>query len=93
MEGICLAEGAKHFVKYWVLHGQAPEELVAENGVWFTSKYLQDLCRLTSIKNNLTATYHHKQMGKLKNETVLTFQHYEHTQQNILVSGTSTKMR
>lgn len=42
-----------------------PEVLIAENGGYFTSKFYQDVCRILSIKNNFTTTYHPQKNGQV----------------------------
>ena len=73
MKGISAAEVARHFVNSWVFNYGPPTELVADNGGCFTSKFFIDVCRIMSIKNNFTTTYHPQSNGQVEryNRTIL----------------------
>lgn len=53
-------EVANHFKIAWVFNYVPQEELLADNGVCFTSMFFSEVCEIMSIKNNSTKTYDHK---------------------------------
>ena len=73
LKGVSAAEVAKAFVNTWVFNYGPPVELVSDNGTCFTSKYFQDVCRIMSIQNNFTTTYHPQTNGQVEryNRTIL----------------------
>lgn len=66
MKSISAAEVAQHFVNCCVFNYGSLEELIADKGVCFTSKFLKDVCRILSIKNNITTTYNPQTNGQVK---------------------------
>ena len=73
MKGISAAEVARHFVRSWVFNYGPPEDLIADNGGCFTSKYFQDVCRIMNVHNSFTTTYHPQTNGQVEryNRTIL----------------------
>lgn len=57
MNGISVAEVAKHFVNAWVFNYGPPKRIVSYKDGYFTSKFFQDLCRLMSIEKAFTTMY------------------------------------
>lgn len=72
-KGISAAAVPRYFVNSWIFHYGPPEELMADNGGRFTSKFLQHVCRILSIKNNFRATYQPQTNMQLEryNQTIL----------------------
>ena len=52
------------FVNEWVFKYGAPEQLVSDNGPQFVSLLFQQVCKLLSINNAFTATYHPQTNGQ-----------------------------
>ena len=73
MKGISASEVARCFTNAWVFNYGPPTELVSDNGGCFTSKFFIDICRIMSIKNNFTTTYHPQANGQVEryNRTIL----------------------
>lgn len=58
MKELYVAEVAGHFRNAWVFSDDPSEELIAENSACFTSKFSSDACKIMSIEDNFTMTYH-----------------------------------
>lgn len=58
IKGILAAEVALHFVNAWGFNYSPPAELIAANGVCFTSKFFIDVSKIMSMQNTLKTTYH-----------------------------------
>ena len=55
---------ALKFVNEWVFKYGPPKDLVSDNGSQFVSLLFQEVCRLLSIHNSFTATYHPQTNGQ-----------------------------
>lgn len=66
MKGVLVSEFARHFVNDWVFNYGPSIDLLADNGVAFTFKFFQDVCKLMNIHNIFTTTYHTQANGKVK---------------------------
>ena len=51
-------------VNEWIFKYGAPKELVSENGSQFSSLLFQEVCKLLSVYNAFTATYHPQTNGQ-----------------------------
>ena len=58
LKGVSAAEVAKAFVEHWVFNFGPPSELISDNGRQFTSRFFMDVCRILTIHNAFTTTYH-----------------------------------
>lgn len=78
MKRITAGEVGKSFMHSWVFNNGRLGKLVADNCGWFTSDYFQYFCSIISIKNKLyDSIIPPKQMGKLKDTIVQSWQHYK----------------
>lgn len=66
LKGVSAAEVAKHFVNSWVFNYGPPEDSVARNGRYFTSNFLEDVCRIMSVKKHFNTTHHVQMNGKVE---------------------------
>lgn len=66
MKGISDAEVAKHFLNSCLFNYMPPEELIANKGECFTSKFSQDVFRIMFIQNNFTATCPPQRNGQVE---------------------------
>ena len=73
MKGISNAEVARCFVNEWIFNYGRPTKFISDNGGCFKSKFFLDVCRILSIKNNFTTTYHLQTNGQVEryNRTIL----------------------
>ena len=73
MKGISSAEVARTFIDNWVFNYGPPTELISDNGSCFASRFFLDVCRILSIKNHFTTTYHPQANGQVEryNRTIL----------------------
>jgi len=60
-------------VNEWVFTYGPPAELIADNGRQFTSRFFQDVCKILTIHNSFTTTYHPQTNGQVErfNRTIL----------------------
>ena len=66
MKGISAAEVARTFVDNWVFNYGPPTEVISDNGSCFASRFFLDVCRILSIKNHFTTTYHPQANGQVE---------------------------
>lgn len=57
MKEVSAAEVTGHFIHVWVFNYGPSQEVIADVGGCFTSKFLSDICKIMTIKNNFTTTY------------------------------------
>ena len=66
MKGISAEEVARTFVDNWIFNYGPPKEWISDNGSCFASKFFLDVCRILSIKNHFTTTYHPQSNGQVE---------------------------
>lgn len=73
MNAVTAAEVVKDFITTWLFNYGPPEELIADNGDFFTSKFFQYVCKIMKIENNFNTNYRPQTNGNVEryNHTIL----------------------
>lgn len=64
MHGSSAVEETKHFVYSWRFNCGPLEELITYNGVLFTFKFFQKICKIMKVETNVTLAYHPESNGQ-----------------------------
>ena len=66
MKTASAAEVAPAFTHEWVFNYGPPQNLLADNGKCFTSKFFQSVCKILNLDNQFTTTYHPQTNGQVE---------------------------
>lgn len=66
MEGFSAAGVFGHFMNAWLFNYSPLKELIEDSVRYSTSKFFSVVCKIISIKNNFTRTYHPQANGQVK---------------------------
>ena len=72
-KNVTAATVATAFCEHWVFHYGPPVRLLSDNGVQFTSKFLQDVCAILCTQKLFTTAYHPQTNGQVErfNRTII----------------------
>ena len=66
LKGVSAGEVARAFTHEWVFNYGPPQDLLADNGKCFTSKFFQSVCSILNVDNQFTTTYHPQTNGQVE---------------------------
>lgn len=66
LKGQSAEEVAIGFFNAWGFIYEAPKNLIAENGKWFTSKFFQSVFQMIGVQKYFTARYHSQTKGQIE---------------------------